>query len=251
MKYSQTMMLALLLGLVCASAQADSTVDQSLTLSNLLSGDGFISGTMDAFNPPILTAQTFTAGETGALTGVSVLIVEPQGVPTPIADVQISIYSTAGGAPTGSPLFSTVLNVSNSGGAVGGAAVLLGLSNIIATPGVFVDSGQTYAIGVQAVNVVPHTCCELYQLGLYPADGRDPYQGGAWLVWTGTSWRPVSTSPPGDAFFETYVDTSVTSAPEPNSLFLLASGGLMLAGLAFLKISGAATIVKNKRGEVV
>jgi len=220
--------------LVSSTAFAD-PVDQSLTLSDLLPHDGFISGGMDAFNPPILTAQTFTAGETGALTGVSILVVEPSNVHTPIADIQISVYGTSGGVPIGLPLFSTVIDPSSSAQTVGGATVLLGLSDVISTPGIFVDSGQTYAIGVQAVNVIPHTCCEMSELGLYAADGRDPYQGGSWLVWTGTNWLPVSVSPPGDAFFETYVDTSLAPVPEASSLVLFATGLLIVAGLVFLK----------------
>ena len=116
----------LLVFVIAVPAAYGDQIDQSLTLTSLLPRDGFISGAMDALTPPILTAQTFTAGLTGNLTGVSVLVVQPSNVQMPVADVQVGIYNTANGIPLGSPLFTTTINPKSSGGTVGGATVLLG-----------------------------------------------------------------------------------------------------------------------------
>jgi hypothetical protein len=210
--------LLLLVFVVAVPAAQGDQLDQSLTLSNMLPSDGFSSWALDG---PIVTAQTFTAHLSGGLTGVSVLIVEPSNVAKPAADIQLNIYGTASGIPVGTPLFTTTLNLQGSAHTVGGAVVLLGLSDIIPIANVSVVSGQAYAVGIRAVNVIPHSWCELYQLGLFSSDGRDPYRDGALFLMSGNSWLPASTNPPGDAFFATYVNTSVTPTPEPSTFLLL------------------------------
>jgi hypothetical protein len=219
------------LGLVATAAYGDQ-IDQSLTLSNLSPTDGFASVSLDGYAPRIV-AQTFTAGLTGQLSGVSVLISQPLNIVTPIADIKFTVFGTLDGAPSGSPLFATTVVPNPSGATVGGSVVMLGLSDIIPVANVSIIAGDTYAIGVQAVNIQPSDPGgELYQLGLYPSDNRDPYTGGTWLAQSGTGWSVMDQSPPEDAFFETYVNPATSSIPEPPTWSLLLAG---LVSIIFLR----------------
>jgi hypothetical protein len=133
-------------------------------------------------------AQTFTAGRTGMLTGVSV---DVTGLAS--SHLRVEIRTVASGAPTATVLGETVLDAN-------GAA----LSRVIAFPTrIAVTTGVQYAIVVSYEGAPPPGANQ--EQGIWQGTTPDQYPGGRLLQSVdGSSWEAAAT-PEADAHFVTYV----------------------------------------------
>lgn len=153
-------------------------------------------------------AQSFTAGVTGTLTQVDVMVGRSECSPGPLT---VEIYAVdASGFPTGSAL---------AGGAVAESSVgtIRDFHPVALAPLIQVVAGEKYAI-VLTVNsgqicaVIPSTVLGQYLWGVAESD---VYAGGnalSRLAITNT-WQPVT----GDFAFRTYVEAAAaTATPSPS-----------------------------------
>ncbi len=144
-------------------------------------------------------AQTFTAGRTGILTGVNVDI---GGAVDQGQHLQVAIQAVAGGVPTRDVLAATVLPSSQ--------ALLADL--VTFDPGVFVTSGEQYAIVATYLDAPPHGGGQ--GQGDWGGAQGNPYSGGTFFFSNDeVSWRMTDS---GDLHFQTYVDAGGPElAPNP------------------------------------
>jgi hypothetical protein len=169
------------IGLVAPPAAATKMLDQSFTTGYNLGawiGDGCE-----------FVAQTFTAGITGALTGVNIDVESIPGAPP----LRVVIRTGTRGRPSGPPL--AVRYLSNPQAP---------LSRLIAfAQPIPVVAGQQYAIQVNYRGVKSRT-----EAGWWKGVAGDPYPGGQMLAGN-CSDQPTPfwfSSVPSDVHFRTYVE---------------------------------------------
>jgi hypothetical protein len=180
-------LLASLLALAPGSAEAQApVVDQSFTTPMNL---GANINECCAF-----IAQTFTAGRSGILAGVSVDVASFGPYP-----LHLAILSTTGGMPGPTVLAETTL-----------APGSVPLSTIVSLPqAMSVVAGEQYAIVASFLGAPPAGAGQ-FQGIWYGATG-DAYPGGMlWASGDGVSW--FTFGPDFDLHFQTYVATSLTVA---------------------------------------
>lgn len=148
-------------------------------------------------------AQTFTAGVSGPLSRVDVLMVcafcSALGTPPPI---KVSIRATSGGLPTGADLAVTQFTMTGIDG------LQYWNSAIFSTPA-NVTAGTQYAIVVRSSGVYGTTGKNIaWSSSTTSANlGADVYAGGALLDSpnNGSSWTVPYNPPSSDAGFKTYI----------------------------------------------
>lgn len=171
-------------------------------------------------------AQTFTAGLTGTLTGVSIMLNEQTALGGLFT---LSILNAVGGRPVGSgaTLFSQSYEV---------AGLPYGPWNFddrffdLSSAAISVVAGTQYALAVTyaGVNGAP-TGPGIWLL--WDASNRSNYERGALFQGDGdlvTTWAVDSLEIGYDVSFKTYVDTARSTVPEP------ATGWLAMLALAAL-----------------
>jgi hypothetical protein len=176
------------------------TIDQSFTGPDNLAAD---INECCAF-----IGQTYTAGLTGTLAGVSVDITERVGDNFPL---QVQIRSVASGLPT-----STILGETTT--------TAFGLSDIIAFSGTIPQvAGVQYAIVVDFPGA-PAPGPGQY-VGIWTGTPNNLYPGGSSVLSLngGATWAPN-----GEVDNDTYFTTHVNTVPEPPSALLLGAGLLTL-----------------------
>ena len=165
-----------LLGVV--SAHAADQLDQSQL---------FFTG-QQAFRTPM--AQTFTAGGSGAIDRVSLMVSTATGA----SAVTVQLQTAAGGKPSG-----TVLGTSTFSGSV---ACCHQWHDFAFSPAVPVSSGTQYAIVVRPTG----------SLTWYVNFGHDDYSGGQLWLSSGSSW--IGGASFGyDFCFQTYLTSGATNHP--------------------------------------
>jgi hypothetical protein len=186
-------------GLVHARPAQAQQLDQSLTGPFLNLGANINEGAR-------YIAQTYTAGLTGALFGVSINILAATDKPS--IPLRVLLLDTSAGIPT-----STILGQGNT------ASNTVDLSTIIPISGnVSQIAGHTYTIAVFAPTApAPGAGQGIGVWGGF-AGQTDPYPGGSIFSSNDLStWFSFGGNE--DVFFKTFVN--VTSAPEPGSLAFL------------------------------
>lgn len=188
--------LVAMLGLQPAHAAGD-TLDQSQTYRDADLG-------MFTFSyVTVMQGQTFTAGLSGNLDRVELQL----GVISGPGDLNVSIYDTSGGLPTGSPLATTTVSSSS-------IAYYEAWQDVYFNPAPVVTAGHQYAIGLEA---------SLNSDWSASAADNNPYAGGTML-------QNISSVPGGwqeqpggwDMLFKTYVETqqatttTLTSSANPS-----------------------------------
>ncbi|UCC40648.1 MAG: hypothetical protein JSV96_04160, partial [Candidatus Aminicenantes bacterium] len=146
------------------------------------------------------TAQTFTAGVTGTLTGVNIALRRAGDTPYPL---RVAIHSVENGIPTWVELASTLVMPENQKDSWQEALEYL----VTFQPGVQVQAGVQYAIVVNYVGASTGWPPE----GIWRGSTTDPlYSGGSDFSAectgdTGPVWHPGSY----DLFFRTYVSITI------------------------------------------
>jgi hypothetical protein len=164
-------------------------------------------------------AQTFTAGLTGQLTGVDIYVTK-RGTPTD--PLVINLLGTLGPAPDETNSLAS-LSINESLISTTTAPYFLDLSSLA----VFVTAGTQYAIEYFSDNAFTGNVNQytLWRGGAY-AGGQAWTNNGSLGAAPTIAYTSVS-----DWGFQTYVDTSPASVPEPGTLELLLLG--VLAPLAY------------------
>lgn len=217
--------LALVVAVATGPAQASSPVDQSQTIV----GDGG----MGIWSSPwsLWVAQTFTAGVTGDLTQVDLLLFR---INNP-GDLTVQIESVNGGVPSGIVLTSTTVPQSSVWESFTWVQVTLGP--------IPVTAGTQYAIVLSAANA---SLDPYNPYGWVFVPQGDPYAPGALMISTDTggNWRGGGDG--GDTGFKTYVSpptlpvgVDIKAGDTLNSISLTSHGLLPVAilGSAHLDVS--------------
>jgi hypothetical protein len=154
-------------------------------------------------------AQTYTAGLTGALSGVQIDVTAY--VLSPVYPLDVEILSVSGGFPTATVLGETVL-----------ASNASPLSSLVTFPQFIQQTaGTQYAISVSYPSA-PFTLGLGGQgIGSWAGDPNNLYAGGQAFALSGSSW--FALDPSADLNFQTFVST-----PEPNTLVPMFIIGLIV-----------------------
>jgi hypothetical protein len=164
-------------------AQAASTADQVVPAS----------GSNTALHSNLSAAQSFTAGQTGDLTSISITL---NGIYSTSA-ITVDVYNVNGsGFPTGAPLATTTLPAS----AFTGTWQYNSTVNVPFNPAPRVVAGTTYAF---AINALQNDGITTFSSAFYAAQ---PYSGGGFFACDPTPtcvWQSFAF----DLGFTTYIDT--------------------------------------------
>lgn len=194
------------LTLCAGSARAAVTLDQSST-----AGDGHLRPAINGGSEFVV--QTYTAGLTGMVAGVSVDVIETANFNLPL---EVQIRTVVGGLPS-----TTILGETST--------TAFSLNDVIAFPQTIPQvAGIEYAIAVDFLGAPPPPPGG--SIGAWVAAHGDPYPAGRqlWINFDGTF---LLGDPDVDVNFKTYVSTSV---PEPSSLTGAITGLLGLGVLGRL-----------------
>lgn len=206
--WKSTLPCLLTLAVAASDLQAGIVIDQSnLTPSN---GGGLAVSNV--------YAQTFTVGVAGILDSVDLQLTRFQNTALPTSTVTLEIRSTAGGIPTGAPIYSTSFLYAD-------VPVVPIFSTVIPLVTVDVSAGSL-AVGVGdvlALTVLHHDVIWMTN------DPGPSYAGGQPYRFISSTWQPSGFA---DLGFRTHVNDASTAVPEPASLALFGCGalGLMLRG---------------------
>lgn len=228
----RALLIASLLCLVVPCLRADSVVDQSFTT---FSGTGTLSAYINEADAYV--AQTFTAGVTGILTGVSIDILSDTVSGSPAISpfpMNVSIYTVVDGVPTSNILGATV----------GPGSIPLSYLISFSAP-MAIESGTQYAIAVNYIGAPP--IGPGAGQGFWVGATGNPYSGGAAFASVdGNKWFEEDSSPGvpvGDLFFQTYVTPAAVL--EPSSLTLITVGMfalLLLEAVGYTRSTKEATL---------
>ncbi|MFO1328886.1 MAG: PEP-CTERM sorting domain-containing protein [Rubrivivax sp.] len=207
---------AIAIGALALPAAQAALLDQSFDATN-----GASSYAVVGPSPGQTLAQTFTAGMTGTLTSVSLML---DRQPSAAGPLTLSILGTNAGVPlgTGATLFSQSFDIS---GLPTTDFAYQFTDFDISAAGVQVVSGQVYAIALTR-----NSGSFLSQWVSWNArtGASASYAGGALYAGDGDLVTSYSAAPDGDAGFKTFVEPAA-AVPEPGPLALLSVG---LIGLA-------------------
>lgn len=174
-------------------------------------------------------AQTFTAGLTGRITSIQVLL---QGGGN-AGDLHFELLPTAGGVPVEDLGLALAIDV-RPAGSIPGAPTWITFE--LAGPGIPVQAGDVLAIAIRDPS---GGCCATYiwrgsvYADLYAGGQRFVRGVGAGPVWNGgTIGTPPSNEANVDLNFRVYVDAEPAGVPEPGTWTMTAAGILAIAWAA-------------------
>jgi hypothetical protein len=187
-------------------------LDQSFTYPLPSSGSGFGGSCFAPAGVCASLAQTFTAGISGFLTGVSIDVTVgfaiPNSPPT-TGELYLSVFDTVGGEPGANPLTSATIAVNPA------LFPSFPITTVFTLPSISIVAGTQYALELSMTEEI-----SLTWFGFQSFGGPTDYSGGAGFT------RPLPTAAwtafpfDADLHFQTFVDT----VPEPSTLLLLVLG---------------------------
>lgn len=259
-RFSVAVVVLCLVSLGGSVAQAQAVLDQSMTMVN--NGGTFVGAGLEV-------GQTFTAGRSGSLTRVDLLLSQSPGrvdrvIVVPAPDLIVTIQATTNGAPNGTVLATqTIPSASfaslpiNADGAI----------EVTFSSPASIQAGTTYAIAMAAPNTfVPPPGTRFFPGGyntnsftfgpdFFPVP--DPYPGGqaffrdagTGFIWVRDFFDPSNGSD-GDYYFATYVGAPATPASLTNDLINEVKASLGSASGSYVaKLNAAlASLASIKRG---
>jgi hypothetical protein len=180
---------------VASTAFAAPAIDQSHVISSSVGGLSILAD----YSP----AQTFTVGAAGKLSKVDVQIGRDSGAN---GNLSLEIYPTTGGAPSGSPLFSTPISASSI--PIAGPSASLPFTSVdLSAANLNVTPGQQYAIALRGTAGFDDPN-PFWNWGSPGYSGGNPYDSAF-----GQPWDEVNQT--FDFGFRTWVDAA---APTTQSL---------------------------------
>jgi PEP-CTERM motif len=206
------------LGALIVILASATCVNAGIVLDQEHSFSGGLANSTNGDGPEF--GQTFTVGVAGTLDHIDVLMYQLGGTSDPTDQVQLSVYNTAAGLPSGTPLVTSYVPYSSV--PVGTADFVsfdVSAAELFVIPGEVLSFGANGRTGVQKVII-------LLSDGDASASTRMDYPGGiAVSRRVPSAWQPLQ--PDQDFGFRTFVN----AVPEPSSI-VMALSGLLACGLA-------------------